>query len=139
MRAFVGVERITTEVCRAWDVGTAPKRATVFRGPALWLAGQLDPIIPLSEIERAAKSVPHSTLIAMPATGHATDASWWSCLDPLIARFLADPGEKLAADGDRRLPRGGRGHPVSHPHGRPNALPPASQGCRALVTRSTFE
>jgi hypothetical protein len=41
--------------------------------------------------------VPRSTLIAMPATGHATDASWWTCLDPLIARFLADPDHKLDA------------------------------------------
>jgi pimeloyl-ACP methyl ester carboxylesterase len=93
-RAFVGVERVTTAVCRAWNVGRAEPPAVAFGGPALVLAGQLDPVIALPDVERAAHTL-HAQLIEFPATGHSADASWWQCLDPLIARFLADPNKPL--------------------------------------------
>src|SRR5207244_5912295 len=93
-RAFVGVERVTTAVCRAWDVGRAPAPAVAYGGPALLLAGQLDPVIALPEVERAARLL-HGRLIALPATGHSAETSRWHCLDPLIARFLAEPGNAL--------------------------------------------
>jgi pimeloyl-ACP methyl ester carboxylesterase len=51
-RAFVGVERVTTAVCRAWNVGRAQPPAVAFDGPALVLAGQLDPVIALPDVER---------------------------------------------------------------------------------------
>jgi len=94
-RAFVGVERVTTAVCRAWDVGRAPTPAVAFGGPVLLLAGQLDPVIALPDVERAARDLRRARLIEFPATGHSAEASWWHCLDPLIAAFLADPEAKL--------------------------------------------
>ncbi len=93
-RAFVGVEPVTTAVCRAWDVGRAEAPAIGFGGPALVLAGQLDPVIALPEVERAAHSL-RAQLIDFPATGHSAGATWWHCLDPLIARFLAEPDTPL--------------------------------------------
>ena len=93
-RAFVGVERVTTAVCRAWNVGRAEPLAVVAGPPALVLAGQLDPVIALPEVEQAARSL-RAQLIEFPATGHSVDASWWHCLDPLIASFLADPLARL--------------------------------------------
>jgi pimeloyl-ACP methyl ester carboxylesterase len=96
-RAFVGVERVTAAVCRAWDVGRAPESLVSFGGPALVFAGQLDPVIALPDVERAARSL-HARLIVFPATGHSAASSWWHCLDPLIAGFLADPAEPLDDD-----------------------------------------
>jgi hypothetical protein len=52
-------------------------------------------VIPLEDVQRAARMLPRGTLIDFPATGHATDAWWWSCLDPLIGSFLADPDAPL--------------------------------------------
>ena len=42
-RAFVGVERVTTAVCRAWDVGRAETPAIAFGGPALVARGPARP------------------------------------------------------------------------------------------------
>jgi pimeloyl-ACP methyl ester carboxylesterase len=95
-RAFVGVERVTTAVCRAWDVGRARTPAIAAGPPALLLAGQLDPVIALPDVERAASAL-HAQLIELPATGHSAESAWWHCLDPLIAGFLADPGAGLDA------------------------------------------
>jgi pimeloyl-ACP methyl ester carboxylesterase len=93
-QAFVGVQRITNAVCRAWNVGRAQPPAVAFGGPALVLAGQLDPVIALPDVESAAQAL-HAQLIEFPATGHSADASWWHCVDPLIARFLAKPSAPL--------------------------------------------
>ena len=81
-------------MCRAWDVGRAEPPTVEFGAPALVLAGQLDPVIALPEVEQAARRL-RAQLIEFPATGHSADASWWHCLDPLIARFLAEPMVKL--------------------------------------------
>jgi len=99
-RGFVGIQRVTTEVCRAWQVGTSgdePARAAQIEAPALLLTGRLDPVIPLPSVERAAAGFASSTLIDLPATGHGAEAWWWSCLDPLIEDFLADPERALDA------------------------------------------
>ena len=93
-RAFVGIERVTTAVCHAWDVGRAEPPVVAAGPPALVLAGQLDPVIALPDVARAARIL-RAQLIEFPATGHSADASWWHCLDPLIARFLADPAQPL--------------------------------------------
>jgi pimeloyl-ACP methyl ester carboxylesterase len=93
-RAFVGVERVTMAVCRAWNVGRAEPPAVAFAGPALVFAGRLDPVIPLPDVEQAAHTL-RAKLIEFPATGHSADAAWWHCLDPLIARFLSDPRAAL--------------------------------------------
>jgi pimeloyl-ACP methyl ester carboxylesterase len=96
-RAFVGVERVTAAICRAWDVGRAEAPAVAFAGPALLLAGDLDPVIPLSDVARAASQL-NARLIELPATGHSPETAWWQCLDPLIASFLAKPGADLDED-----------------------------------------
>jgi pimeloyl-ACP methyl ester carboxylesterase len=99
-RAYVGVQRVTTELCRAWNVRAvaAPDPPVRFDGPVLMFAGELDPAIPLSDLQRAVKSLPRATLIALPATGHAPDSARWHCIDPLIEDFLADPERLLDAD-----------------------------------------
>jgi pimeloyl-ACP methyl ester carboxylesterase len=96
-RAFVGVERVTAAICRAWDVGRAEAPAVAFAGPALLLAGELDPVIPLSDVAQAARQL-NARMIEFPATGHSAEAAWWECLDPVIAGFLADPSADLDED-----------------------------------------
>ncbi len=100
-RGFVGIERVTTEVCRAWQVGASDAgaaRAVRIEAPTLLLAGRLDPVIPLPSVEQAAAGFAASTLIELPATGHSTEAWWWDCLDPLIEDFLAEPERPLDAE-----------------------------------------
>jgi pimeloyl-ACP methyl ester carboxylesterase len=93
-RAFVGVERVTAAVCRAWDLGRAEPPAAATGLPALVLAGELDPVIPRPDVERAAREL-RARFVEFPATGHSAESAWWQCLDPPIAGFLADPRAPL--------------------------------------------
>jgi pimeloyl-ACP methyl ester carboxylesterase len=93
-RAFVGVERVTNAVCRAWNVGRAGAPEIAFSGPALVLAGELDPVIALPDVQAAARRL-DARLIEFPATGHSAEASAWQCLDPIVGRFLRDPSAEL--------------------------------------------
>ena len=83
--------------CGAWNVGDAgpeSRAAPAFPGPALLLAGALDPVIPISDVRRLAVSLPKSRLIEFPATGHDAELAWWACVDDLITEFLRDPGAR---------------------------------------------
>jgi hypothetical protein len=73
------------------EADPAERRAAVFPGPTLILAGQLDPVIPISDARRAADNLPRSRLIEFPATGHDSEYAWWRCVDELMTKFVLDP------------------------------------------------
>ena len=81
--------------CDAWDAGRAdpsvrePARSEV---PALLLAGELDAITPPAWAELAAETLPNSTLLRFPGSGH--DITLWNteCAVAVMNNFLDQPG-----------------------------------------------
>jgi pimeloyl-ACP methyl ester carboxylesterase len=95
-RAFVGTAALTRAACSGWGVAPVPAEAlrpVTWPGPALVLAGGLDPIIPPADARRTAAALPGGRLLEFAATGHAVEYHLWSCVDDLIAGFVRTPAE----------------------------------------------
>lgn len=97
-QAFVGGAEVTRRSCAAWGVGSAPaqqQQAVAWPGPALILTGRLDPVIPPQDVARVSQALPGSRRIEFPAAGHSVEADLYSCIDPLIAKFVQSPTQPL--------------------------------------------
>lgn len=91
--AFVDATQTALEQCAVWGVPPrtddfAPVHSDV---PTLLLSGELDPITPPIYAERVAATLPNSTHVVVPATGHGTLIGPEACPARVIASFLDDP------------------------------------------------
>lgn len=88
---------VQREACRSWPA-FAPA-ADFFVPPALampllLISGERDPVTPPDWAEAIARRSPRARHLILPGGGHVLDgmAGTDTCLDPLIVRFLGDPG-----------------------------------------------
>jgi pimeloyl-ACP methyl ester carboxylesterase len=81
------------QACAEWpkaqvpDDHLQPVRSAV---PVLLISGELDPVTPPELANEAAKTLPNSRHLVIPASGHMFDGMSGvdTCLDPLILDFL---------------------------------------------------
>jgi pimeloyl-ACP methyl ester carboxylesterase len=79
--------------CRAWDVPKAPstERAVTRNSiPTLVMAGTFDAATPPSQGKVAARTLPNSTLVTIPGSGHQVILAS-SCARRVLASFLSSP------------------------------------------------
>lgn len=84
----MAVAQMFLDGCAHWPKGTLPKgyRDPVRSdAPTLLLSGTLDPVTPPRWAADAAKTLPHSLQVTVPATGHGTLAH--ACVRKLIEQF----------------------------------------------------
>jgi pimeloyl-ACP methyl ester carboxylesterase len=85
------------EVCKAWHGHRADDsalQAVHSEIPVLIFAGEFDPITPPAFGRLAAETLPNSTLIEAPATGHGV-VPYSDCTMKVMEDFLARPSETL--------------------------------------------
>lgn len=79
------------QICQEWPRGPVdadlhrPLRSAI---PTLLLSGEVDPVTPPGDAERAARGLLHHRLLVLAGEGHGQLAT--GCVPQLIARFLAD-------------------------------------------------
>jgi pimeloyl-ACP methyl ester carboxylesterase len=79
--------------CGIWDVLKAPaaqRAITRSSIPTLLLSGTFDAVTPPSQARIAARTLPNSTVVAIPGVGHDTVAKS-RCAQHVFASFLAAP------------------------------------------------
>lgn len=79
--------------CRAWDVPKAPSTARAVTHssiPTLVMAGTFDAATPPSQGKVATRTLPNSTLVTIPGSGHQVILAS-SCARRVLASFLASP------------------------------------------------
>ena len=94
----MAVAQMFLDGCAHWPRGTLPKgyRDPVHsNAPTLLLSGTLDPVTPPRWAKDAARTLPHSLAVTVPATGHGTLAH--ACVRKLIEQFY----KKGSVDGLR--------------------------------------
>lgn len=83
------------QACQVWDVPAlpssvdAPVQSSI---PTLLLSGQFDPITPPAFAERVAETLPNSTSVVFPNTGHGAIGSD-ACAMTIANDFLANPAD----------------------------------------------
>jgi pimeloyl-ACP methyl ester carboxylesterase len=79
--------------CRIWDVPKAPaaqRAVTQSTIPTLLLSGTFDAVTPPSQARLAARTLPNSTVVAIPGVGHDPVAKS-RCAQRVLASFLSTP------------------------------------------------
>ncbi len=76
-----------------WPVSADFKQPVYSDKPVLLLSGELDPITPPAFAEKAAQTLSHSQHIVAKGQGHNVFPH--GCLPRLVARFFAQPDEKI--------------------------------------------
>jgi pimeloyl-ACP methyl ester carboxylesterase len=85
--------------CKAWrgaELSTADVAPITSDRPVLILAGDLDPITPVSFAEETQKRLSNSKLVVLPYQGHGVIIGS-KCAQDIMAAFLSDPVAKLDA------------------------------------------
>ncbi len=78
--------------CAHWDVPSAPPAQPVSSElPVLMLAGQFDPITPVTLARQAAVTLVNSVVVEREGLSHGIWASGDACVDAIAADFVADP------------------------------------------------
>ncbi len=78
--------------CAWWEVPTPPSPvilpgAVYPRVPALLLSGDMDDVVPSSEVVKVAALFPESTFVSVAGSGHVT-VSWSTCAVTLASQFV---------------------------------------------------
>jgi pimeloyl-ACP methyl ester carboxylesterase len=73
---------------RALDGRPDPEALSRLDVPALVIWGEEDPYLPVSEAERLADALAHSTLVLLPGCGHFLPEEAPATVGPLVAEFL---------------------------------------------------
>ena len=83
------------DACRQWPAAPVPAdfhRPVTAPVPALLFSGALDPATPIGAGDEAARHLPNSRHVLLPATGHAPMLP--ACARPAVRRFLDDASVK---------------------------------------------
>jgi pimeloyl-ACP methyl ester carboxylesterase len=101
-RTYQGADQLDAlrEICKLWPRGPvdadlhSPLRSDI---PTLLLSGEVDPVTPPADAERAARGLAHHRHLILSGEGHGQVAT--GCVPKLMAEFLdAAAPEKLNAD-----------------------------------------
>ncbi|HEX6901485.1 MAG TPA: alpha/beta fold hydrolase [Thermoanaerobaculia bacterium] len=102
--SFLGDYRIRAQqaACAAWPVppvGREFQEPVTSDVPTLLISGELDPVTPPSNAERAARTLKNSLHVVIPHTGHSLDGlETMGCLTDLMTRFV-EAGTAKGLDG----------------------------------------
>lgn len=86
------------KMCKDWPVKASAK---IMNGPVksdvptLILVGRYDPVTPLRLAKMTAKTLPNSTVLALPNAAHAAMTTLDPCMFGAVLTFYADPKAKL--------------------------------------------
>ena len=88
------------QVCRRWDVGSAPaaqRQPVTSAIPTLILSGQYDPITPPANGAMAARTLRHSFFFTFPGVGHGVYLLGGPCPTHITWAFLDNPTRRPQA------------------------------------------